>query len=59
MGCIPIKRHTEVGFISDASEESQIRNYNHIDNLLYTINEECSIFEHSDRIFDLDNYDNS
>lgn len=54
MGCIPIKKITEIKFVSDNTEENQIRHYNHRENLLYTINEENSIFEHSDRVFDRD-----
>ena len=52
MGCIPIRKNTEAKFVNDTAEESQPRKYNHRENILYTIKEEHSIFEHSDRYLD-------
>lgn len=52
MGCIPIRRNTEEKSWHETAEESQPRNYNHRQNILYTIKEEHSIFEYSDRHLD-------
>jgi hypothetical protein len=52
MGCLPIRKSTEINFVQDISGYSQSLYYNHQDNLLFTIREEISEMERSENPYD-------